>query len=225
MSLPDWRTSTAGAMKRTALWLHTEVRVGGVFTKAHLRDAFPGVQQIDRRMRDLRPEGWVIATSQEDPSLEMEELRLVSEGGRVWEKGYRSKAAAAVTDKTRSAVLAAGGYACAYCGISGGEAYADDPIRTAKLVAARIASADGEPAQMVAACDRCRAGIRDQPPVSAQELLEQADALDQSQRARLLRWARRGARQQAPEELLWARYRRAPSAAREALEEHLAHDS
>lgn len=57
MTVPDWRTHQAGTRVRVALWLHSEVPVGSSFTKAQLRDAFPGVEQVDRRMRDLRASG------------------------------------------------------------------------------------------------------------------------------------------------------------------------
>src|SRR3954447_17133914 len=93
MSVPDWRTSTAGTRVRAALWLVEVVGVGNHFTKAELREAFPGVEQVDRRMRDLRDDSWVIATNREDRSLELDELRFVSMGGRVWEPGYRRSAA------------------------------------------------------------------------------------------------------------------------------------
>src|SRR3954471_6605661 len=109
---PDWRKSTAAARVRVALWLHSHVKVGGTFTKAQLREAFPNVEQVDRRMRDLRPEGWEILTFQEDRSLEPDELRLKTIGGRVWERGYRSKAKAAVSDRERQAAFLADDYQC-----------------------------------------------------------------------------------------------------------------
>src|SRR5690349_22430259 len=110
MTVPDWRTATAGAKVRVALWLASEVREGGIFTKAQLRAAFPNIEQVDRRMRDLRPEGWEILTFQEDRSLEPDELRLKTMGGSVWDPGYRSKAKASVSEKERQAVFLADDY-------------------------------------------------------------------------------------------------------------------
>ena len=75
MDVPDWRTSRTGSKTRVALWLVAEVGAGGTFTKADLRAAFPAIEQVDRRMRDLRTEGWVIATYREDRSLAADELR------------------------------------------------------------------------------------------------------------------------------------------------------
>ena len=70
---------------RVAHWLYSKVGQGNVFTKADLRDAIPGVEQVDRRMRDLRPLGWVIKTYREMPALHANELYLDKIGSRVWE--------------------------------------------------------------------------------------------------------------------------------------------
>lgn len=220
MTVPDWRTAQAGARVRVALWLHTEVGPQGTFTKAQLRNAFPNVEQIDRRMRDLRPEGWIITTYREDRSLTPDELRLVEEGGPVWQRGYRSRQATAVTDKERRAIFAADNYACAYCGITGGESYPDDALRTAKLTLSRVTPLHGGPPQLITACDRCHVAARDEPPPVG-HLLAEVDALDEQQRQRLCTWVKQGARKQAPEEHLWARYRRLPRDARQELEDYL----
>ena len=127
MDVPDWRTSRAGSKVRVALWLIAEVGTGGTFTKADLRAAFPAVEQVDRRMRDLRAEGWVIATYREDRSLAADELRLVTVGARVWEPGYRPRSRA-VPARERRAVFSRDGYACRYCGISAGETYRTTPF-------------------------------------------------------------------------------------------------
>ena len=218
MTVPDWRTSTAGTRTRVALWLHHEVGVHGTFTKAQLRDAFPAVEQVDRRMRDLRSEGWVLSTYREDRSLSVDELRLVTEGGAVWERGYRSKAAAGVSDKERLAIFAADDYTCSYCGVSGGEPYSDDPLRTAKLTLSRVPGLDGT-IQLRTTCDRCHVAA----PVevfddSALRLLR---SLDEGARAQLRSWVRKGVRKPPPEEALWNLYRRLPRDSRAAFESAL----
>ena len=124
--------------RRVALWLASEIREGGIFTKAQLRAAFPNIEQVDRRMRDLRPEGWEILTFQQDRSLEPDELRLKTMGGSVWERGYRSKANASVSEKERQAIFLADDYQCVICGIAGGEEYPDETTRVAKLTASRV---------------------------------------------------------------------------------------
>src|SRR5258707_11496461 len=85
MPEPDWHTYKAGTMIRSALWLVQEVGEGNEFTKQQLREAFPAVSQIDRRVRDLRKYGWVILTNTEDAQLTAEEQRFVQRGVPVWD--------------------------------------------------------------------------------------------------------------------------------------------
>jgi hypothetical protein len=219
MAVPDWRTLRAGTRVRAAVWLQSEVGVNGTFTKAELRQAFPGVEQVDRRMRDLRTEGWVIATSRDDPSLEADELRLVAEGGPVWEKGYRSRQAGRPTDQQRQATLAADNYACVYCGVAAGEPYPDDELRTAKLSAARVESDTPDGRSLVTLCDRCRAGAGE---LRADDgVLNEILALPAEQLRMLQTWIERGDRRWAPEERLWARYRHLPASLRERVRDAL----
>lgn len=219
MIVPDWKTSTRGARVRVALWLHSEVGANGVFTKAQLRTAFPSIEQIDRRMRDLRAEGWVIATYREDASLAPDELRLVQLGGAVWDPSYKSKVQSTLSDKERQNIFAADGYMCVHCGISGGETYVDDPLRTAKLTVSRVASADGESTQLATSCDRCHVASRGD--AVADDLGPAVQALSDEQRTRLLQWIRSGTRSTTSEERVWARYRRLPQAARLEVQRQL----
>jgi len=218
MTVPDWRTSTAGTRSRVALWLHSEIGVNGTFTKAQLRDAFPGVEQVDRRMRDLRSEGWVLRTYREDRSLSVDELRLVTEGGAVWESRYRSKTAGGVTDKERQAIFAADEYACVYCGVGGGEPYSDDQLRTAKLTLSRVPGLDGT-VQLRTTCDRCHVAAPTE--VFDDSALQRLQSLDESARASLRGWVRKGVRQPSSEETLWILYRRLPRDSRAAFESAL----
>lgn len=87
--LPDWTNEKMGTMVRAALWLATEVGEGNVYTKEQLNAAFPGVSQIDRRVRDLRDRGWVIATNRDDALLAPHESRFVRAGEPIWEPGMR----------------------------------------------------------------------------------------------------------------------------------------
>lgn len=218
MTLPDWRTSRAGTRVRVALWLASEVGAGGAFTKAQLREAFPGVEQVDRRMRDLRAEGWIITTYREDRSLAPDELGLVRLGGSVWEPGYRSKASSSgVSDKLRQEIFAADGFVCVYCGIGGGESYPDDPLRTAKLMIARAQAADDGSPRLATVCDRCHARGREDE--SGEDLMTTIAELDPRSRERLRDWIARGVRDRDPLDELWAAYRRLPSSDRARIRE------
>lgn len=217
MWLPDWRTFTGGTRSRVALWLAAEVGAGGHFTKSQLREAFPAVEQIDRRMRDLRPEGWVINTYREDPGLAADELRLVSIGGAVWENGYRSKQNP-ISDKARKAALVANDYMCTLCGISAGEAYPDSRLRRARLLVRRQATNQGA-SSLRTVCERCSIGTADVD--SAGSLLADAANLTQTERSRLSQWIVAGARPWAREDRLWSRYCRLSPGDREEVARRL----
>lgn len=93
MSLPRWddQKLTLGSMARVALWLMTVIGEGNKFSSEDLRDAFPEVAQVSRRMRDLRDYDWIIATSRDDPALSPNEFRLVRAGVPVWDPNSRAK--------------------------------------------------------------------------------------------------------------------------------------
>ncbi|PTL60060.1 HNH endonuclease [Paraconexibacter algicola] len=214
MSLPDWRASDAGTRTRVALWLASEVGVGGVFTKADLRAAFEGVEQVDRRMRDLRAEGWVIATNREDVTLAPEQLRLQAMGGAVWEPGYESRAPKVPTAKERQAVLAAADYLCRFCGITAGDSYPEDPLRRAKLGAARV-SRPGGSAGLECLCDRCLGSLRN--GTIAASAVDEVRALSAEDRATLRVWVGVEERGSSALERAWALYRRASDAERNEI--------
>src|SRR6266853_1530502 len=142
MSLPKWNDPElrAGTMIRTALWLVSEIGVGNSFTKERHRQAFSGIAQADRRLRDLRDYGWVIHTNLEDLTLNSNEQRFVKVGLPVWEQGVRKTAAIeTLTAKMRMATFAENDYQCVVCGVAGGERYLDAPQVTAVLSISRRA--------------------------------------------------------------------------------------
>jgi hypothetical protein len=164
MSQPVWNDAALklGTMVRTALWLVSEVGVGNVFTKDAHRQAFSGVTQADRRLRDLRKYGWVIHTSIEDVSLSSNEQRLVSIGAEVWvpasRRGLEGKK---LTAKQRREVFEKTDYQCCVCGIAGGESYADAPEFKAILSLRRteVKSFNGEQrSEYWPECKRCLSG-------------------------------------------------------------------
>lgn len=218
MAIPDWQTFVGGGTKRAALWLIAEVGEGETFTKAQLRAAFPGESQIDRRVRDLRDEGWIIHTSREDASLLVEEQRLVAVGGHVWEKGYQPRRAPGLSAKERQAILASDNYACSFCGISAGEQYHDDPLVRAKLSVSRT-GAPGSPSRYTTVCGRCRQGRAKAP--TAADVQAAASRLEAAEFARVLEWVREGRRRLTPEERVWVDYRRMPIESRVEFEEWL----
>lgn len=128
-----------------ARWLEDSVGVGGVFTKEQLRAAFPGVTQIDRRVRDLRERGWVIDTRRQDPTLGQTEMRLVVIGGL-------DRPDAAVSPKDRRAALIAWAYSCCLCGAQGSTTYPDARHVRVQL---HVREVPHQPSMLVPVCLRC----------------------------------------------------------------------
>jgi hypothetical protein len=222
VSLPAWNDPDlkAGTMIRGALWLIQEIGEGNTFTKEQLREAFPGVAQADRRLRDLRDYQWIILTNVEDATLMAEDQRFVRTGVPVWDPAARRAASpqSAVSAKEKRAVLARDDYICTVCGISGGESYADS-VQTAVLVVARRATILPEGREeilLVAECKRCHAGS-DGTPARADEVLTAIKALELSDQRRAGRWIARGRRDASPLERAWSSYRRLPADARDEV--------
>ncbi|GAB3655746.1 hypothetical protein [Glycomyces tarimensis] len=226
MSEPAWNDpelkSNAGTMVRCALWLKQVIGEGNTFTKQQVQSAFPGVTQADRRVRDLRSYGWVIHTNTQDATLSMEEQRLVRIGVPVWDKKARTAASKtkALSEKVRQETLANDGYMCRACGITGGESYPDDPVRSAVLSVANreVAQSDGTVATMpVTLCKRCLTGARGSR-VRMDKALEIVDRLDSAQRSELAEWIRMDRRRWTDLERVWSAYCALPSEARAVVE-------
>ncbi|MFI6505059.1 hypothetical protein [Nonomuraea typhae] len=216
--VPNWQDSKLGTMKRAALWLVAEIGVGNIFTKAQLRDAFPDVSQIDRRMRDLRDHGWSIHTSREDLSLSTSEQRFVGQGSPVWEPGKATKSSPTISAAQRREVLMRDDYLCRSCGIGAGEHFAGGQEAAQLEIARRqIKRADGTSSvELVTECNRCRVGgrqvIADVGALTAR--IRQLPAFD---RKILAGWMADGHRNFSEVEKLWAAYRGLPAETRAQL--------
>lgn len=215
MSIPDWADMSVklGSMQRCALWLVQIVGEGNVFTKQQLRNAFPGIAQIDRRIRDLRSYGWVIHANTSDASLALEEQRFVKAGTAVWDSNARRQAErVGITAKERFAALAADAYQCVYCGVSGGQTYPEPPADTAVLSVSRRSETSPQRVdngQFITVCKRCRAGLGAQPTeIDVAKLIREIRELDSVDRARFDRWSARGRRGPTPLDRAWNVFRR-----------------
>lgn len=224
MTTPCWNDPGAklGSMARAALWLVQEVGVGNTFTKSRLREAFPSVGQIDRRVRDLRSYDWVLHSSAEDAALRQNEQRLVKVGVRVWDAVARKEAAPKdeTTAKQRAAVLARDDYTCVTCGAAAGDTYPEGGHETARIgVVRRYAELPGEAPRevLVTQCKRCANGASP-ASISAEEALQRIASLDLRERQMLLHWMTTGRRESSPMERAWNAYRRLPADTRDAVE-------
>lgn len=220
---PKWNDPAlkAGTKIRTALWLIAEVGLGNTFTKEQHRAAFPGISQADRRMRDLRQDGWVIHTSAEDVTLNSEEQRLVAVGDPIWERGRKRKKDFAITAKQRKAVLAQSDYQCSVCGIAGGEAYPDIPRTTAVLgVSTRtVTLLNGRIEKtLVAECKLCKAGHGEEA-FDLAALLAEFEHLSDVDRSVVLTWISKGSRSRLDH--IWRQYRRLPDNLRKYIRQQI----
>ncbi|WP_371603733.1 hypothetical protein OG345_26375 [Streptomyces sp. NBC_01220] len=222
MTLPSWRDENVGTMKRAALWLLTVVGEGNVFTKEDVKNAFPGISQADRRVRDLRDYGWKIDTHREDALLGQHEQRFVAQGQPVWEPGKATKDSSAITDTQRRKVLARDGNRCRSCGITPGQAYAGS-FETAQIDIARrkVKLPNGTSAvQPVAECHRCRVGGRTLD-ADLGAVLEGLSRLGGLQRQTLTDWVAADEREFSAVERLWSDFRTLPAESRDKVREAL----
>ncbi|MFF9555409.1 hypothetical protein ACF1DY_06260 [Streptomyces albus] len=225
--MPSWQDTSLGTMKRVALWLVSEVGEANTFTKEELRAAFPGVSQVDRRMRDLRDFDWVISTSREDAELDSHEQRFVKPGIPVWEPGRatRKTGTVAIGAGRRREILSRDGNMCRSCGITPGEIYAGT-YEGAQLDIARreVVKPDGTRAiELVTECKRCRVGARSLTADLGKTLNEIA-GLSQVERKVLSDWVAADQRQFSRLEQIWSDYRSLPEDSRAQLRARLGLD-
>ncbi|GAA3533983.1 hypothetical protein GCM10022222_16730 [Amycolatopsis ultiminotia] len=218
--LPSWQDRNLGSMKRVALWLVSEVGEGNRFTKEEMRRAFPGVSQIDRRVRDLRGFGWQIDTNREDVTLAAAQQRFVVRGQPVWEKGVTSRPAhaAAIGAGRRREIISRDGNMCRSCGIAPGDSYEDTGAGVQLDVARRKVRlpGGGTEVQLVAECRRCRLGGRDLV-AGADNVVEKAGLLSTVDRGVLTSWIEADERELGALERVWAEYRALPADARSSV--------
>ncbi|MDF6020974.1 hypothetical protein [Streptomyces sp. JH34] len=211
-------------MKRVALWLVSEVGEGEAFTKEALREAFPGVSQVDRRMRDLRDFGWLIATNREDDGLDSHEQRFVKRGDPVWEPGRatRRSGTTAIGAGRRREVIEQDGRMCRSCGITPGNPYADtDEAAQLDIARRKVLKPDGtKVTELITECKRCRIGGKELV-ADLGRVLSEAAALSSIEREVLSGWMEADERQFGRLEQLWSDYRSLPEESRAHLRKQL----
>ncbi|MER5807939.1 hypothetical protein ABT143_07045 [Streptomyces sp. NPDC002033] len=221
--LPSWTDTKLGAKRRAALWLLTEVGEGGTFTKEDVRHAFPGMSQIDRRVRELRSHGWRIDTNREDSSLSQHEQRFVSAGEPVWEQGKGTLPSVGYTDTQRRELLAKDGHYCRSCGIVPGAVFAGT-YESAQLDIARrpVRQPDGtSKVEPVVECNRCRVGGK-KLTADLGAVLAGVAKLGAMELKMLGSWMDSGERDFALVERLWADFQTLPAESREQVRKALA---
>lgn len=225
--LPNWRDANVGTRVRVALWLATEVGEGGTFRKQQLRDAMPGVEQIDRRMRDLRPAGWKISTYRDRALLGSDELMLEEIGFPVWEREHRAAGLRTVTARTRQEVMKRDSHRCVRCGILAGEPYPDDPATTARLTIGHVNphkhGSGSTTSDLVTECARCNESVKHltESRLSVEQVWDRIAELNSRDKKHVLRWIVNGRRDPSPAETAVALVLQLPAVDRDAIKSRL----
>ncbi len=208
---------TYGVERRIASYLHRNVEVGGRFTTDELRRKITvdGKRNVDehfqRRLRELRKDGWILPSQKELAILGPEEY-LVQQKGWAPELGPRPKKNT-ISNSLRNAVFARDAYTCQLCGERAGDAYADDPANTVRLTVGHIvAQAHGGVSAMDnlrAECSRCNETKRDegQAPEHVEHIWSSAVNLPRKDKKVLLSWLLSGSRPRDKVEQIYVRTR------------------
>lgn len=223
----SWRNEGLGARIRVALWLRDEVGEGGIFSKARLREAIQGAEQVDRRMRDLRPAGWVIKTYRDKPSLQPDQLYLESMGLPIWEQEHRAAGLRQISAKTRRFVYERDGHMCRRCGHAAGEEYVDAPGTRVRLTLGHVnphrsgSAANAE--DLITECARCNETVKHLTGVQMTkgQVWDRMTELPKRHKQDLLAWMKVDFRPLSQAEKTWGLYRQLPAAVREELQRDL----
>ncbi|MFF4348852.1 HNH endonuclease [Streptomyces sp. NPDC001530] len=223
----DWRDGGLGTRVRVALWLRDEVGEGNTFKKRALRLAIPGSEQVDRRMRDLRPAGWVIKTYRDKPSLKADELYLEKIGVPIWEKERRATGLRQISSRTRRSVYERDLHMCRRCGVAAGEAYPGEPGSRARLTLGHVnphkSGSGSSPADLITECARCNETVRHLtgPQMTSEQVWDRIKELPLRHKKDLLLWMAADARAQTDTERAWGMYRQLPGELREGIKRDL----
>ncbi|MFJ8589310.1 HNH endonuclease [Streptomyces sp. NPDC093595] len=225
IAVPDWRDpDTGGLMVRVAAWLAAEVGEGGTFTREQLHAAFPESVYVERRMRDLREHGWEIQVHRGPDTV----MRLLKRGEPIWDPTRRPavRRRAAISADLRREVFKRDAFLCASCGISAGEAYAEDPHTIAALSVGHIVPlAKGGTADignLVTLCARCHDAGQGTHAVDPEAVSREIRGLSAQQQTVLLAWMARGSRSLGPLERAWSLFKHLAPSQREELQRELA---
>lgn len=224
---PGMKQRKLGGEKRIAAYLNFNVAVGEEFTMRQLReelgreDVAEGAEQLNRRLRNLRPDGWRIASYKDDRSLAAHTYRLDHIGTRVW-LGERNKRDV-ISAKARRLVFERDNLTCAVCGIAKGDEYHEFPSRTARMTVGhrvpgeRLGGASVD--ELQAECAMCNEPLRDEipDPETYAEVLPEVRSLKTAELRELRAWLQSGRRSRSKVERVYGRIRRLSQTDREEM--------
>lgn len=128
-----------GAERRLAAWLWFNRDVGDTFTMRQLRSALgeadspEAAEHLNRRLRQLRKDGWIITSYKDSRELPVDTYRLDAKGEPIWHGLRRTKGT--ISQRTKRLVFDRDGSRCMVCGVGANEEYPGEPGTKARLTA------------------------------------------------------------------------------------------
>lgn len=222
---PFWQNPKHGSRNRVAHYLFDQVGEGRVFNKDNLREVLRtadgrGIEQIDRRMRELREVGWVIRNYKDMATLAPNELYLEKIGEHTWEPGFRPPRPTTLTATERRRVFERNGMQCKVCGIDFGDEY-PHLLAQGKHVRARPTVGHWTPKErggtddfwnLRPECHLCNEPSRNlsEPPPDIKLVKRKIGELKRDDKRMLVSWLLAGRRSFSPVESIWAEIQRMP---------------
>ncbi|SNS47911.1 hypothetical protein SAMN05216276_101058 [Streptosporangium subroseum] len=228
-----WRLKFAPGTRRTfgdeqklAAWLTFNVEEWGTFTMGDLRRALGedvpnNAEHLNRRLRNLRPDGWRIPSNADDRTLPVGTYRLEVKG---WHPGLGPRPKSdAVSDGDRRRVFDRDDRRCVVCGVASQEPYPDESNAKAVLtIGHRIARNLGgsvELDNLQTECKRCNEPVRNELgiPETLAALLPEVRRFRKQDLETLLSWLQAKQRIRNRVDTAYDRTRRLSATEREEL--------
>lgn len=207
-----------GGQHRVAAYLWFNKDVGATFSMREIREALgelgspENAEHLNRRLRNLRPQGWRIDSYKDRAGLAMYEYVLIQKGARTWLGERRETDAASAAVRRR--VLDRDGNRCVVCGVGAGEPYPEDPETRARMtIGHRRAGSrltDASPDNLQTECARCNEPTGDAipDPEVLDAVMASVRRLAARDRRALLEWIDAGHRQRSALDDAYDRVRR-----------------
>jgi hypothetical protein len=217
-----------GDERKIAAWLAFHVDEGDTFTMRDLRNALGDelipndAEHLNRRLRALRPDGWLVPTNKDDRTLPVGVYRLDQKG---WHPGLGARPRKQlVSQGMRRRILDRDGRRCVVCGVGEGEPYPNEPgTRAVLTVGHRLPQEMGgrsdDPNNLQAECKRCNEPVRQEMgiPESLDDVLLDVRRLKKDELRRLLAWMQTGHRTRDRLDSVYDRARALSAGEREQL--------
>jgi hypothetical protein len=199
-----------GQVGRIAAYLWFSKEVGDTFTMRELRttlgeDLDGKAEHLNRRLRELRDAGWLLASYKDDRQLPPDTYRVEEKGARLWiEEERRAQQVFRPSQRVRRVVMDRDGSRCRVCGVGRGESYPGEPGSKAVLTIGHRVPQERLRSRGDAddldnwrtECARCNETVRNQlpDPERYDELLAEIRQLKTAELRQLLTWLRAGER-------------------------------